>query len=75
MILSDKEILMEIRSGGLRFDPAIEDSQISPSSIDLHLSDQFTIFTRNAPGVETVIDLKGSKTWKRPSNLSELSGF
>ena len=58
MILSDKEILMEIRSGRLRFDPTIEDGQISPSSIDLHLSDQFTIFTRNAPGVETVIDLE-----------------
>ncbi len=58
MILSDKEILMEIRSGRLRFDPAIEDGQISPSSIDLHLSDQFTIFTRNAPGVGIVIDLE-----------------
>ena len=58
MILSDREILMEIGSGRLRFNPAIEDGQISPSSIDLRLSNQFTVFKRNAPGVETVIDLE-----------------
>ena len=58
MILSDREILMEIRSGRLRLTPEIEDSQISPSSLDLRLSNRFTIFNRNVPGVETVIDLE-----------------
>ena len=58
MILSDREILMEVGSGRLKFEPAIEDGQISPSSIDLRLSNQFTIFKRNDPGVKTVIDLE-----------------
>ncbi len=58
MILSDREIRMEMESGRLRFNPAIEDGQISPSSIDLRLSNQFTIFKRNTPGVEMVIDME-----------------
>ena len=44
MILSDREISMEIDSGRLKFDPEIENSQISPSSVDLRLSNQFKVF-------------------------------
>ena len=57
MILSDREILMEIASRRLRFDPPITGIQISPSSLDLRLSNQFTVFNPQRPGIETVIDL------------------
>ena len=58
MILSDHEILMEIRSGRLAFEPALSEDQISPSAVDMQLSDEFTVF--NAPkvkGVTTAVDL------------------
>ena len=58
MILSDREILMEIASRRLRFTPAIGDYQISPSSLDLLLSNQFTRFKAQTPGVETAISLE-----------------
>jgi deoxycytidine triphosphate deaminase len=57
MILSDREISMEIDSGRLKFDPEIENSQISPSSVDLRLSNQFKVFKPQPQGVETIIDL------------------
>ena len=57
MILSDREIQMEIESGRLRFIPAIEDRRISPSSLDLLLGNEFTIFDPPKPGVETIINL------------------
>ena len=56
MILSDHEILMEIRSGRLAFDPAISDDQISPSAVDLQLSDEFTVFNfARMKGVYTAV--------------------
>ena len=58
MILSDREIQMEIESGRLRFTPAIEDRRISPSSLDLLLGNEFTIFDAQTPGVETIINLR-----------------
>lgn len=57
MILSDREIQMEIESGGLRFTPAIDDRRISPSSLDLLLGNVFTLFDPPTPGVETIIDI------------------
>lgn len=57
MILSDREIQMEIESGRLRFIPAIEDRRISPSSLDLLLDNEFIIFAPQPPGVETTINL------------------
>ena len=57
MILSDREIQMEIESGRLRFTPEIEDRRISPSSLDLLLGNEFTIFEPPKPGVETTITL------------------
>ena len=58
MILSDHKILMEIRSGRLAFDPAVSDDQISPSAVDLQLSNEFTVFNlTNLEGVSTAVDL------------------
>ena len=57
MILSDREIRMEIDSGRLRFTPPIAGGRISPSSVDLLLSNQFSVFKPQSQGIETVIDL------------------
>ncbi len=58
MILSDKEIWMEIGSQRLKFTPEIEPVQVTPSAVDLRLSNEFTTFNRSGiVGVETVIDL------------------
>ena len=58
MILSDYEIMMEIQSGRLEFTPGIEDDHISPSAVDLRLSNTLTVF--NLPklqGVDIAVDL------------------
>ena len=57
MILSDREIWMEIGSGRLRFTPEILPEQVTSSAVDLRLGNQFTTFKPPLPGVETVIDL------------------
>ena len=57
MILSDREIRMEILSGRLRFTPEVIEERISPSSVDLLLSNQFRFFDPPRPGIETIIDL------------------
>jgi len=57
MILSDREIWMEIGSGRLRFDPPIEPEQVVSSAVDLRLSDKFTRFKKPVEGIETIIDL------------------
>lgn len=57
MVLSDREIWMEIGSGRLTFTPNIEPEQVGPSSIDLRLGNQFTVFNPPERGIETIIDL------------------
>ena len=57
MVLSDQEIWMEIGSGRLSFDPPITPDQVSPSAVDLRLSNQFTTFGTQMPGVKTTVDL------------------
>ena len=44
MVLSDREILMEIDTGKLVFDPQINPERISPTTIDLLLGEQLTLF-------------------------------
>ena len=55
MVLSDREIWMEIGSGRLGFNPMIEPGQVTPSSVDLRLGNEFTTFPM-IPGVDTQID-------------------
>ncbi len=57
MVLSDREIWMEIQSGGLKFTPAIVPGHISPSSVDLRLANQITTFSPTPEGAEILIDL------------------
>ena len=67
MILSDLEIRMEIGSGRLRFTPEIEWDQITPSSVDLRLGNEFTHFRREPVGAETIVDLR------RVGNIEEIA--
>ena len=56
MILSNRDIIKEIESGGLRFDPMIPLDQISTSSIDLRIANVFTVPGSTPPGVFITID-------------------
>ena len=57
MVLSDREIWMEIGTGRLKFTPAIVSGQIASSAVDLRLGNQFTTFRPPVPGVRTEIDV------------------
>ena len=59
MVLSDQEIELELRTGALVISPEVNDAQIGPSSIDLHLSNKFTIFNKPAGtgGLNQSVDL------------------
>ena len=48
MVLSDQEIKRELGIGGLTILPEVSDSLIGPSSVDLHLGNEFTIFKTKA---------------------------
>ena len=56
MILCDREIWMEIQTGRLTFVPPIEPDQVSPSAVDLRLSDQFTVLESPPAGAVILID-------------------
>lgn len=56
MPLSNLDILAEIERGGLKFDPPIEDSQLSSSSVDLRLGSVFTVANKLEPGVSIAVD-------------------
>ena len=55
MVLSDREIWMEVGTGRLSFTPELDLDQVSPSSVDLRLSNVFTTFPP-LPGVDTEIN-------------------
>ena len=57
MILSDREIWMEVGSQRLKFTPNIEPEQVTSSAVDLRLSNQFTTLNSPITGVETIVDL------------------
>ena len=57
MVLSDREIWAEINRGYHYFEPHLEPAQVGPSSIDLRLGNQFTVFKSPEKGIETIIDL------------------
>lgn len=56
MPLSNRDIRAEIARGGLKFDPPIEDSQFSSSSVDLRLGNAFTTANKPEPGVSIAVD-------------------
>ena len=58
MILSDHEILMEMKSGRLIITPEIQQDHITSSAVDLQLSNTFTTFQESpVAGVQTSVDL------------------
>ena len=69
MILSDREIWMEIGSERLKFTPNIEPEQVTSSAVDLRLSDQFTTFNPPVTGIETIIDLASIGNVERVAEL------
>ena len=56
MVLSDREIWMEVGSNRLAIIPDLAIDQVSPSAFDLRLGNEFTTFPGPLPGVETVIN-------------------
>ena len=56
MVLSDRDIKSLIRSGKLRFLPAIKDGQIGAASVDLTLDGRFWVFKKEFIG-KRVVDL------------------
>ena len=58
MVLSDHEILMEMKSGRLIITPEIQQDHITSSAVDLQLSNTFTTFQESpVAGVQTSVDL------------------
>ena len=56
MILSDRDLLKEIERGSLKFDPRIDPTQVSTSSVDLRLAHRFTVPHKPGTGVSLTID-------------------
>lgn len=56
MILSNNDIIEEIERGGLNFDPMIDYTHISASSVDLRLGNIFTRHPNPLQGMSIVID-------------------
>jgi dCTP deaminase len=57
MILSDKSILQEIKNGNLIFEPQIQDKDISPCSVDVHLGDTVFKFKSSHQAIIKSVDL------------------
>ena len=57
MILSDREIWMEMQTEGLVFEPGIEADQVTPSSVDLRLANDITIMPAPPEGTEIMVDM------------------
>ncbi|PKB70419.1 MAG: dCTP deaminase [SAR202 cluster bacterium Io17-Chloro-G6] len=72
MILSDREIWMELQTGRMIIDPQVEFNQVAPSSVDLRLGNHFTKLSPiNTPGVITHIDVANAD----PEQIASLYGI
>jgi dCTP deaminase len=59
MVLSDRTIREQLLAGRLRIDP-IDEADIQPSSVDLHLSPRFQVFRNTRyPFIDPAMDQKG----------------
>ena len=61
MILSDREIQMEIHAGNLVFDPPVTDDDLATTAVDLHMGGSVGLFKEPLPGVSMVIDLSDKR--------------
>jgi len=71
LILSDASIIHEIESGNIIFDPPVNDSDFSPSSVDVHLGDIVQIFKEPHPAIPQYVDLSHPEIHTSFSKLFE----
>lgn len=57
LILSDVDILREIDAKNIVFDPPIATEDISPTSVDVHLGNQISLFKQSHEAILRMIDL------------------
>jgi dCTP deaminase len=57
MVLSDNGIRAAIKSGKLRFEPALSPDQIGSASVDLTLAGKFWVFGKKYAGSRRAVDL------------------
>jgi dCTP deaminase len=57
LILSDGDILREIKAGNIIFDPPIDELDVQTSSVDIHLGPEVYVFKKSPSAVITIIDL------------------
>lgn len=57
MILSDREIRMEIDAGNLVFDPPVDDGDFSTTAVDLRLGDSVGLFKPPPDALKVQVDL------------------
>jgi dCTP deaminase len=74
MVLSDNDIRAAIKSGRLRFEPKISDSQIGPASVDLTLDGKFWLFKKRFIGKKPVdlskVDFTQATEEKKASSIT-----
>ena len=63
---------MELRTGRLVISPEVEETQIGPSSIDLHLSNRFTIFKKTE---KELADLVGFNSHVDLANIANVEAI
>lgn len=71
MILSDRDIQREISSGNIKFDPPIKAEDISPSSVDVHLGSEISVFKPAPSAVYRAIDLSHPEVAESFADLLE----
>ena len=71
MILSDNDILREIKDKNIIFEPPIDELDIQTSSVDIHLGSEIYIFKQSPKAVITIIDLNHPDIAKSLEQLLE----
>jgi dCTP deaminase len=61
LVLSDSDIEREIELGNIKVDPPVNPTDISPSSLDVHLGNQISKVKEIHPAIDRVIDLSHSQ--------------
>ena len=57
MILSDQDILKEIDNCNIVFDPPIKEEDITPTSVDVHLGPEISVYKSDHDAIIRIIDI------------------
>ena len=57
MVLSNRDIELEIKAGNIKVEPPAQSTDISPSSLDVHLGNQIAKVKEDHPALCRVIDI------------------